>query len=92
MTATIDASGKIVMTGGCPFTGSAVPHGSTGVFDLTIKSGGVCLGGPGKTAKGILIVDGATGQILGLAPFERRPAVHGRRAAIAPRAGIAPVR
>jgi hypothetical protein len=70
MTATIDADGKIALTGGCRFSGSAVPHGSTGVFDLTIKTvTGPCLG-PGRSAKGILMRDEATGGFIGLAPFD----------------------
>ncbi len=68
-TITIDAAGTVTMVGQCAFSGSVAPHGATGIFDFTLVSHGICLGGPGSTATGVLIYDPATVRIIGLLPF-----------------------
>ena len=65
----IDAAGAVTMVGQCSFGGSVTPHGTTGVFDFRLVSHGVCLGGAGNTATGVLWYDDAASRIMGLLPF-----------------------
>jgi len=72
-TMSVDPDGKIgIAQAGCGLVGSATPRGSTAVFDLTVRTtSGVCLGGVGRSASGILAYDTSTGQIRIRAPFLR---------------------
>jgi hypothetical protein len=73
MKASIDSSGVISAssTADCQFSGSVTPRASVNVFDFKIKTtGGVCIGGPGHTASGILYYDEATQQFYAFAPFD----------------------
>jgi hypothetical protein len=74
MTASIDFNGNIMVTHPlCTFVGTAVPHGSVNVFDLSVTTtSGVCLNGVGNTVNGVLYYDATKHQIHGLAPFSLR--------------------
>lgn len=74
-TVKIDATGSVTMVGQCTFSGSVTPHGATGVFDFHLVSFGVCLGGPGNSADGVLMYDSATNRIMGLLPFSENDMV-----------------
>jgi hypothetical protein len=74
MTASIDLNGHIMVTHPlCTFVGTAVPHGSVNVFDLSVTTtSGVCLNGTGNTVNGVLYYDATKHQIHGFAPFSFR--------------------
>ena len=70
---TISDTGAVVgSVSGCTFTGSATPHGSVNVADLSVTfQGGVCVFGT-STLIGIAYYDAAKGTIYAVAPNASR--------------------
>jgi hypothetical protein len=69
---TITAAGAVSGQGasGCLFSGTAAPHGSKNVYDVTIAFGGAPCLYPGRTLTGVLSADGNA--LLAVAPLPDR--------------------